>query len=141
MKNWLFRLFVLALLYAVDLAFRFAIVDNVEYPINYLAAIIFGGLTVGILNALFIQSKLIRCLMLLQVSWIVVHLFGLILWLWYFPPDMYNDAQVILNIAQIAILIGMSGDDKHNFTDNFRRIGYGLRHHRMLRDNHQRKNR
>lgn len=140
MKNWRFRIFVLAFLYVVDLFFRFTIVGNVDFPVNYLAAIVFGGLTVGMLHALFIQSKLIRSLMILQVTWIVVHMFGLILWLWYFPPNMYDNAQLIMNIVQIAILIWMSGDDQHNFTDNFRRIGYGLRRYRLLRNNHTRKN-
>lgn len=136
MKNWWFRLFVIGVLYAIDLTFQFAIVGRVEYPINYLAAIVFGGLTVGILFALFRQSKLIFLMMVLQVAWVVIHLFGLILWLWYYPPDVYEDAQVILNVMQIVILLWTPGDDAHNFTDNFRNISYYLRRYRMLRINH-----
>lgn len=139
MKNWWFRLFVIATLYAIDLAFQFAIVGRVEYPINYLAAIVFGGLTVGILFASFRQSKLIFLMMVLQVAWIIVHLAGLILWLWYQPPDLYEDAQVILNCIQIVILLWAPGDDSHHFTDNFRNIGYHLRRYRMLRTNYSRK--
>lgn len=140
MKNWGFRLFVFALLYLIDYAFNDFIVGVVEIPLNYLAAIVFGGLTVGILFALLISSKLIRAIMILQVCWVVVHLIGLILWLWRFPPDFYNQTQLVLNITQIAILIWMPSDDQHNFTDNFRRIGYGLRRYRLLRNNHTRKN-
>lgn len=138
MKNWTFRLFVLAILYVIDLTFRFAIVGRVGYPINYLAAIVFGGLTVGILFASFRQNKLILFMMILHVSWIVVHAAGLILWLWYYPPDLYDDAQVILNVVQIIILIWAPGDDAHHFTNNFRRISDGLRRHRLLRTNRPR---
>ena len=141
MKNWWFRLFVLAILYAVDLAFRFAIVGRVAYPINYLAAIVFGGLTVGILFALFRQSKLILFMMILQVSWIIVHGIGLILWLWHQPPDLYDDAQVVLNVVQIVILLLVQGDDAHNFTHNFRYIGDGLCRNSLLRINRPGENR
>jgi len=141
MKNWYFRAFVLATLYAIDLVFRWLIVGVVAYPESYLAAMLAGGLTVGTLFALFRQSKVVNALMWLQVAWIFIHIFGLFLWLWFFPPDFYDGAQSVLNAVQIAIIIWAPNDDRDSFAGNFRRLNWGLRRFGLLRANYEGKNR
>jgi len=137
MKNWYFRAFVLATLYAIDSAYQYNVVGVVGFPDCYLAAVLTGGITVALLHVLFRQSTLLRRVMRLQVIWAGVHMIGLIMWLWYAPPDLYDGAQSVLHAVQVALFLWTPGDDQNNFTNNFRRFGFGLRHFRVLRNNHE----
>lgn len=109
MKNWVIKFGILIALLCIDYTYRSFVVPNFDYPVLYFYAGLAGILTVAFLR-LFGKSVLVKRLQILQIIWVAVHAYGFVIYMVYFPPVSYNFIQVILNIAQILIIIVSTND-------------------------------
>lgn len=120
MKTWVTKLLLLAALMGIDFAYLTYVLPNCSYPGLYFYAGLVGVATVVFLR-IFGKSRLVRRLQILHAVWIAIHAYGFAIYMLYFPPISYNCFQVILNIAQIYLIISYRDDTTEFIYDFCRR--------------------
>lgn len=123
------------MLFAIGKAYAWSISNGAGYPESYLISGVIDTFVVCALS-LFGRSNLVRDIQKINLLSVVVHLYGFIIYMMYFPPYSYDIILTILAIAQWCRLIWVTNGDNNSIDNNFRVDSFLDSHHNLHKSNH-----